>query len=144
MNRLDSELVASSLRAAGHEMVADARQADVVLYNTCSVRRQAENKVYSRLGAQGQRKASGVKVIVGVLGCLAQRQGEGLLREYPQVDLVCAPGQLDALAEMIEEVARRVPCPSLSAPVWARGPVFAVPCRVRSVPVRAFFAVSSH
>jgi tRNA-2-methylthio-N6-dimethylallyladenosine synthase len=106
MNRLDSELVASSLRAAGHDMVCDDRSADVVLYNTCSVRGQAENKVYSRLGAQGQRKASGRKVIVGVLGCLAQRQGERLLQEYPQVDLVCAPGQLESLAAMIEQAKR--------------------------------------
>jgi tRNA-2-methylthio-N6-dimethylallyladenosine synthase len=107
MNRLDSELVASSLRAAGHDMVSDSRSADVVLFNTCSVRGQAENKVYSRLGAQGQRKASGRKVIVGVLGCLAQRQGERLLREYPQVDLVCAPGQLESLAAMISHVSQR-------------------------------------
>jgi tRNA-2-methylthio-N6-dimethylallyladenosine synthase len=106
MNRLDSELVASSLRAAGHEMVSDGRWADVVLYNTCSVRGQAENKVYSRLGAMGQRKAAGRQVIVGVLGCLAQRQGEQLLREYPQVDLICAPGQLESLAAMIEQAKR--------------------------------------
>ena len=107
MNRLDSELVASSLRAAGHDMVSDDRSADVVLFNTCSVRGQAENKVYSRLGEQGQRKASGCNVIIGVLGCLAQRQGERLLQEYPQVDLVCAPGQLESLAAMIEQISHR-------------------------------------
>ena len=104
MNRLDSELVVAALRAAGHEMVADSRQAEVVLFNTCSVRRQAENKVYSRLGAEAQRKAAGKKFIVGVLGCMAQREGAALMKKYP-VDLVCAPGQLDALPRLIEQVA---------------------------------------
>jgi len=104
MNRLDSELVVSSLRAAGHEIVDDPRRADVVLFNTCSVRRQAENKVYSRLGAEAQRKAAGKKILVGVLGCMAQREGASLMKKYP-VDLVCAPGQLDALPQLIELAA---------------------------------------
>lgn len=105
MNRLDSELVASVLREAGHELVASHAQADVALYNTCSVRRQAENKVYSRLGAEGQRKSAGRRLIVGVLGCMAQREGADLLRRYPQVDLVCAPGRLWALPAMIAQAA---------------------------------------
>ncbi|MCL2700885.1 MAG: tRNA (N6-isopentenyl adenosine(37)-C2)-methylthiotransferase MiaB [Phycisphaerae bacterium] len=104
MNRLDSELVVSALRAAGHEMVDDSRQAQVVLFNTCSVRRQAENKVYSRLGAEAQRKAAGKQFFVGVLGCMAQREGADLMKKYP-VDLVCAPGQLDALPRLIEQAA---------------------------------------
>ena len=105
MNRLDSELVISRLRAAGHEMTDDRRSADVVLFNTCSVRRHAEQKVYSRLGAEGQRKAHNRRLIVGVLGCMAQREGEQLLRDYPQVDIVCSPGQLARLAELVEHVA---------------------------------------
>ena len=68
MNKLDSELVISALRAGGHELVADRKGADAVLYNTCSVRRRAEQKVYSRLGADGQRKGNhDPKLIVGVL-----------------------------------------------------------------------------
>ena len=102
MNRLDSELAAGSLCAGGHEIVADAEDAEVVLYNTCSVRHHAEAKVYSRLGADGRRKARGEKIIVGVLGCMAQRQGEELVRRYPQVDLICAPGQLHRLGELME------------------------------------------
>ncbi len=105
MNRLDSELVISRLRAAGHEMTDDRKSAQVVLFNTCSVRRHAEQKVYSRLGAEGQRKAHNRRLIVGVLGCMAQREGEQLLRDYPQVNIVCAPGQLARLAELIERVA---------------------------------------
>ena len=105
MNRLDSELAVSALRAAGHEMIDDPKAADVVLFNTCSVRKQAENKVYSRLGTEGQRKAAGKRFIVGVLGCMAQREGQDLLGKFPHVDLLCAPGQLEALPAMIAAVA---------------------------------------
>jgi tRNA-2-methylthio-N6-dimethylallyladenosine synthase len=101
MNRLDSELVAGALRAGGHELVARRDGADVVLYNTCCVRGHAEDKVCSRLGAERRRKAAGRRVIVGVLGCMAQRLGEGLRRRWPHVEIVCAPGRLSGLAEMI-------------------------------------------
>lgn len=102
MNKLDSELIASSLLAAGHELVASRTGADAVLYNTCSVRQHAEEKVLGRLGADGQRKASGRKLIVGVVGCMAQRLGQKLHADFPQVDLVCAPGQIHALPELLE------------------------------------------
>ncbi len=106
MNRLDSELLAGALCAAGHEMTDDPRQADAVLYNTCSVRRHAEQKVLSRLGADAQRKGAGRKLIVAVLGCMAQRMGEKLPQRYPAVDIVCGPDQLYALPEMLAEAAR--------------------------------------
>jgi len=105
MNRLDSELVRSRLRASGHEMVAEASEADVVLYNTCSVRDHAEQKVLSRLGADGQRKAAGKRLIVGVLGCMAQRMGTQLRQAAPCVDIICGPGQLARLPQMLEVAA---------------------------------------
>jgi len=106
MNRLDSELVASSLRAAGHEMVDDHGQAEVVLYNTCSVRRHAEEKVYSRLGGDSRRKAyHRPRLILGVLGCMAQREGEELARRFGLLDIVCGPGQLARLPELIAAAA---------------------------------------
>jgi tRNA-2-methylthio-N6-dimethylallyladenosine synthase len=105
MNRLDSELVTSMLRAAGHEMVDDSAAADVVLYNTCSVRKHAEEKVFSRLGAQGQRKSAGKRIVVGVLGCMAQRLGQELRDDFPQVDVVCSSGQLHRLADMVAQAA---------------------------------------
>ncbi|MCK4601354.1 MAG: tRNA (N6-isopentenyl adenosine(37)-C2)-methylthiotransferase MiaB, partial [Phycisphaerae bacterium] len=113
MNRLDSELVVGSLRSAGHEMVDDPGDADAVLYNTCSVRRHAEQKVLSRLGADRRRKASGRRFIVGVLGCMAQRLGEKLRQRYGQVDVVCAPGQLHSLADLICQAAQGTPCVAL-------------------------------
>jgi len=105
MNRLDSELVIGRLRAAGHAMVDDPAQADVVLYNTCSVREHAEQKVLSRLGADTQRKAAGKQLIVGVLGCMAQRLGEDLRRLAPCVDVICGPGQLARLPQMLAVAA---------------------------------------
>jgi tRNA-2-methylthio-N6-dimethylallyladenosine synthase len=106
MNRLDSELVAASLRAAGHEMVADHGSAEVVLYNTCSVRRHAEEKVYSRIGGARRQEADRrARPILGVLGCMAQREGEQLIRRFGRVDIVCGPGQLARLPELIAAAA---------------------------------------
>ena len=78
MNELDSELVRSQLSALGYVFTDDRTQADVVIYNTCSVREQAENKVWSRLGIDGVEKQEGREVIVGVIGCMAEREGPGL------------------------------------------------------------------
>ena len=105
MNRLDSELVTTSLRSAGHEIITSREAADVVLYNTCSVRQHAEQKVFSRLGRDAILKADGDKLIVGVLGCMAQRLGEKLASQFHAVDVICAPGQLHKLPEMIAEAA---------------------------------------
>ena len=112
MNRLDSELLAGALRAAGHELTDSPRQADVVLYNTCSVRQHAEDKVHSHLGEQLRRKRCARQPItVGVLGCMAQRQGAELLARYGGLDLVAGPGQLaDVPALIAQAVAGRRVC----------------------------------
>ena len=102
MNRLDSELVTGQLLGAGYEIVDELEPADVFLINTCSVRAQAENKVYSRLGREAP---SPRRRIVGVLGCMAQRRGADLLKRYPFVDIICGPGKLHELGEMIARAA---------------------------------------
>jgi tRNA-2-methylthio-N6-dimethylallyladenosine synthase len=104
MNRLDSELIVSSLSAAGHRFVSSPTDADVVLYNTCSVRQHAEDKVFSRLGIDARRKQSR-RLIVGVLGCLSQRLGKKLATRYEAVDIVCSPGQIARLGEFIQRAA---------------------------------------
>ena len=106
MNELDSELVRGHLRSLGYRFTDDFTTADVVLYNTCSVREQAENKAYSRLGLVGMRKKAGEQVILGVLGCMAERDGADMLRRFPQVDLLCGPGELDRLPALIDNVRR--------------------------------------
>src|SRR5262245_32206346 len=94
MNELDSELVAGQLRALGYRFVPDPDEADVLLYNTCSVREHAEQKVWSRLGELKGRKRERPDVVVGVLGCMAERDGVALIRRMPVVDILCGPGEL--------------------------------------------------
>lgn len=106
MNELDSELVTGQLRALGYRFVAQPEQADVLLYNTCSVRELAEQKVWSRLGIDRLRKAERPDLVVGVLGCMAERDGEDLIRRMPQVDILCGPGELDKLPALLDNAVR--------------------------------------
>ncbi len=106
MNELDSELVRGQLQALGHGFVQHPDEAEVLLFNTCSVREHAEQKVYSRLGLAGMRKKQGERLVVGVIGCMAERDGADLFRRYPQVDLMCGPGELDRLPLLIDNAAR--------------------------------------
>ncbi len=106
MNELDSELVVGQLRALGYTFTADPEQASVVLYNTCSVREHAEQKVWSRLGELKQRKERSPELVVGVLGCMAERDAQSLIRRMPVVDVLCGPGELDKLPTLIDNAAR--------------------------------------
>jgi tRNA-2-methylthio-N6-dimethylallyladenosine synthase len=104
MNVLDSELVEGQLRALGYDFTPHADAADIVLYNTCSVRQHSEDKVLSRLGRMKIRKQSQPDLIVGVIGCMAERDGKTLLKRMPQVDLLCGPGELDKLPALLDNV----------------------------------------
>ncbi|MDG1137503.1 MAG: MiaB/RimO family radical SAM methylthiotransferase [Phycisphaerales bacterium] len=101
MNELDSELVQDQLSALGYAFEGDRASADVVLFNTCSVREQAENKVLSRIGELGIEKKEGREVVIGMLGCLPEREGKKLLGTYPQLDFICGPSELDHLPTML-------------------------------------------
>lgn len=104
MNVLDSELVEGQLRALGYQFVSKPEAADIVLYNTCSVRQKSEDKVLSRLGLMGIRKQSDPNLLVGVIGCMAERDGGTLFKRMPQVDLLCGPSELDRLPTLLENV----------------------------------------
>src|SRR5262245_9307871 len=104
MNVLDSELVVAGLRKLGYEIVHEARDADLILFNTCSVRQHAEDKIYSALGRLAGHKRKYPSKIVGVLGCMAQKDQEFIRRRAPHVDIVCGPGQLSQLPELIANV----------------------------------------
>ena len=106
MNVLDSQLVESQLRGLGYRFIDDWRAADVVLYNTCSVRDHAEHKVYSRIGEVGQHKRRNEDTVLGVVGCMAEREGAAMLARYPQIDLLCGPGELDKLPLLIDNMLR--------------------------------------
>src|SRR5438105_81934 len=101
MNVLDSELVLGQLRAQGYESVDDRDDADVILYNTCSVREHAEQKVWSRLGELRERKARDPHVVIGVIGCMAERDGTNIFARFPHVDVLCGPGELDKLPTLV-------------------------------------------
>ena len=101
MNVLDSALVADQLAALGYHLVDDDAEAGVVLLNTCAVRELSEHKVWSRLGRLGVTKRRGRRVVVGVLGCMAEREGAGIRARMPHVDIVCGPSNLDRLPSMI-------------------------------------------
>jgi tRNA-2-methylthio-N6-dimethylallyladenosine synthase len=106
MNVLDSELVVGSLRCQGYEVIHDATEADVILFNTCSVRQHAEDKIYSALGVLRAHKKRHPEKILGVLGCMAQKDQELIRRRAPHVDIVCGTGQLARLPELIATVER--------------------------------------
>src|SRR5256886_12639287 len=101
MNVLDSELVLGQLRAQGYETVEDRDAADVIIYNTCSVREHAEQKVWSRLGELKERKADDPGLVIGVIGCMAERDGTNLSKRHPHVDVLCGPGELDKLTALV-------------------------------------------
>ncbi len=105
MNVLDSELVAAGLLHRGYELVDSARRADTILLNTCSVRQHAEDKIYSALGRLKHVKRQHPHKIVGVLGCMAQKDQQRIFRRAPHVDLVVGPGQLGRLPELLERIA---------------------------------------
>lgn len=101
MNVLDSELVLAALRRAGYDVTSDPHEADCVLFNTCSVRQHAEDKVYSALGRLKDVKRRRPNAVIGVIGCMAQKDQERIFERAPHVDLICSPGQLNRVPELI-------------------------------------------
>ena len=106
MNVLDSELVVGSLRRHGYQLVHEPAEADVILFNTCSVRQHAEDKIYSALGRLTGHKKRRPDTVIGVLGCMAQKDQELVRKRAPHVDIVCGTGQLARMPELVEEVLR--------------------------------------
>ena len=102
MNVLDSELVVGSLRRHGYELTETTDGADVILFNTCSVRQHAEDKIYSALGRLRNYKNKHENAIIGVLGCMAQKDQELIKKRAPHVDIICGTGQLAQLPALIK------------------------------------------
>jgi len=104
MNMLDSELVVASLRREGYELTANKKEADAILLNTCSVRQHAEDKTYSELGRLKHAKAHNPHKVIGVLGCMAQKDQHLIFKRAPYVDLVVGPGQLHQVPQLIRQI----------------------------------------
>ncbi len=116
MNEYDSDKMADVLRAAqGYEPTNDVEQADLILFNTCSVREKAQEKVFSDLGRVKHLKAKGV--LIGVGGCVASQEGAAIIERAPYVDLVFGPQTLHRLPQMIDaRRAQRRPQVDISFP----------------------------
>jgi tRNA-i(6)A37 thiotransferase enzyme MiaB len=104
MNKADSERMAGVLETMGYTYTDDIDQADVVVYNTCSIRDNAEQKVYSYLGKQAKRKHTNPDLTLVVAGCVAQQEGEKLLRRVPEVDIVMGPQYANRLGDLLQQV----------------------------------------
>jgi tRNA-2-methylthio-N6-dimethylallyladenosine synthase len=87
MNVLDSELVVGSLRRQGYTLTDEVRDADLILFNTCSVRQHAEDKIYSALGRLRGHKQAHPDKVIGVLGCMAQKDQDLIRKRAPYVDV---------------------------------------------------------
>src|SRR5688572_7287245 len=101
MNVLDSELVVGSLRRHGYTLTEVADNADLILFNTCSVRQHAEDKIYSALGRLRHYKDHHPDAIIGVLGCMAQKDQDLIRKRAPHVDIICGTGQLAQLPTLV-------------------------------------------
>jgi tRNA-2-methylthio-N6-dimethylallyladenosine synthase len=104
MNYHDSEQMSGLLEAAGYDRTEHDREADVVVINTCSVRERAEDKLYTRLGelrVMGQE--TGRDPVVAVAGCVAQQEGEALVRRSPMVDVIVGTRRVRMLPTLVEQ-----------------------------------------
>jgi tRNA-2-methylthio-N6-dimethylallyladenosine synthase len=114
MNVHDSERMAGLLDQAGYEPTADERDADVIVINTCSVRERAEEKLFTRLGEIRQHAIeTGDRPVVAVAGCVAQQEGESILRRSNAVDVIVGTQNIKRLPMLVEQAASR---PAGSAP----------------------------
>lgn len=103
MNKLDAGLVTAAFEEDGYSITDTEDNADVVLFNTCSVRANAENRVHSRIGYIGHLKKTRPHMVLGIIGCMAQRLGEEFLKDTA-VDIVCGPSQIPDLLGMVNDV----------------------------------------
>ena len=111
MNSADTEVVLARLSETGWSSVDSAEAAELVLYNTCAVRDNAEAKIRGRLGdmkgLKERRRKAGGKLTVGIMGCMAQREKNNLIRDYPQVDLVVGTDQFVHMPQLLDQIAER-------------------------------------
>jgi len=103
MNELDSERIAGQLRYGGLQPACSAAEADLIILNTCSIRDKAVQKVYSRLGELRSRKAREPGLMLGVVGCMAQLEGDRILKKAPFVDLIAGPQKACAIEGLLAQ-----------------------------------------
>jgi len=108
MNEYDSEKMADVLRAShGYELTTNPEEADLLLVNTCSIREKAQEKVFSELGRWRAWKDKRPDLMIGVGGCVASQEGEGIRKRAPFVDMVFGPQTLHRLPELVNEASNK-------------------------------------
>ncbi len=107
MNLADTEVVLARLAEQGWRTVPTSAEADLVLFNTCAVRDHAEHKVRSRLGVLREEKKARPGMKIGIMGCMAQREKEALVRQFPHVDLVVGTDQFVRMPQLVAELDRQ-------------------------------------
>ncbi len=105
MNVADSERAAAGIRAAGFGLTQSIENADVIIFNTCSIRAKAEQKVYNRIGEVRKQRGAG-QPIIGLMGCVAQLEGEEVFKQAPAVRFVAGTGAVERLPALIESAQR--------------------------------------
>jgi len=138
MNVRDSEVICGLLRANSYELTANHGEADIVLFNTCSVRQHAEDKVWSEIGrvakmspldsvhephrikAGGTPRPQARKKIIGLVGCMAQNYKEKIFERAPHVDFVVGPSDIDKIPKILERVTRSQGHKVISQPLFEK------------------------
>ncbi len=105
MNERDSEAIAGMLAEQGYSIVEQENAADILIFNTCSVREQAERKAVGKVGIMKKLKKKKPALIIGIMGCMAQNIGDKLLRDMPHLDFVIGTGQLHKLPEVLNSIS---------------------------------------
>jgi tRNA-2-methylthio-N6-dimethylallyladenosine synthase len=116
MNKYDSSLAEGRFKRHGYEITGELADADVVLFNTCSVRDHAEERAYSWVGELKRAKAARPDLVIGVIGCMAQRVGQEVFARAGHVDIVAGTRQFHRLPELVDEV-----CARRAVPIEDRG-----------------------
>ena len=107
MNERDSEIIEQLLSGSNYLLVNEPETADLILINTCSIRDKAEQKVYSLLGQLAPLKNENDQLVIGVIGCVAQQEGEKICKRAPYVDMVVGTQQIYQIPEMLNRLATK-------------------------------------
>ena len=104
MNALDSDLILSRMQAQGYSPTQSREEADVILFNTCSVREHAEERALSNAGMVQRLKKQRPDLVVGIVGCMAQNRQDRLVKQLPHVQLIVGPRHMGAIPRLVEEI----------------------------------------
>ncbi len=104
MNVSDAERMEGQLRSMGYEKTEEMAEADIILLNTCCVRETAEDKVYGKIGEIKHLKEKNPRLIFGITGCMAQKEGEKLIRRAPHIDFVLGTNKVRELTHVVREI----------------------------------------